>query len=69
MFGLVINTRQDRIHLPNLEGAGVDASKRILIPLLYRNLQIIDHLILFNVNREGLLRHVENPADELKLVI
>jgi len=66
----VINPAPGRLaHLPEIESASVDASKRMLILFLYLFLQVVHRLIPPNLNREGPVGLPKNPTEELEIAI
>ena len=61
--------REDFAHLPELEGVGVDGTKRKFLLLLDRILQVIHRLTISDVDGEGVFGHIENPTEKCELII
>jgi len=56
------------MHLPDIEGVGIDANYMLLL-LLYCYHEVTHCLALPNVNWEGSVGFAENPTEEFEIVI
>jgi hypothetical protein len=61
--------REDFAHLPELEGVGLDAIKRMFLLLLDLFLQVTHRHTFSDVDEERVIGHIENPTEKRELII